>query len=228
MTNEPDWNILPDAEAVAQHACEQIIQKAERAIIERGIFRIVLAGGSTPERTYELLSAQVSGWSHWEVFFGDERCLPANHPDRNSSMAQMSLFDKVAINPVSIYPIPAELGALQAAAFYQGCLEQLPPFDVVLLGMGEDGHTASIFPGSSWQNKASVYDVSDSPKPPADRVTLSAQALGNTRKLLYLITGSSKSDAIKQWQSGIELPVNIIPAQFEAEVLIDKEAYSDG
>ena len=222
------WSKFENAQTVAQSACDQILILAASAIEQRGIFRIVLAGGSTPQLTYELLSQQDSDWANWVVYFGDERCLPADHADRNSVMAQHSLFNKVAIKPDQIHVMPTEMGAVKAAVFYQDCIKRATPFDLVLLGMGEDGHTASIFPGQAWQDKESVYDVHDAPKLPSDRVTLSARTLGNTRKLLYLITGASKAEAISKWLTGETLPVNSILAQFECEILIDEEAYPQG
>jgi len=220
------WTHLEHVQAVAQSACDRILAEAEAAISERNLFRIVLAGGSTPQMTYELLSQGASDWAKWEIYFGDERCLPAGHADLNSSMAKESLLERVPINPGNVYPIPCSLGAEQAAAQYIALIQAAMPFDMVLLGMGEDGHTASIFPDHHWQNKPPVYAVHGAPKPPAERVTLSAETLGNTRKLLYLITGVGKAEAISEWWKGKELPINSIPTQGDGEVLIDKEAGS--
>ncbi len=222
--SELKWTQFENAQEVAEAACDQILRQAEIAIKQRSIFRIVLAGGSTPQITYELLSQKDSDWSKWAIYFGDERCLPQSHADLNSTMAKKSLLDFVPVNPDRVYPVPTHLGAEQAADQYIGCIQQAMPFDMTLLGMGEDGHTASIFPGHCWQNKPSVYAVHDAPKPPGDRVTLSIEALGNTRKLLYLITGESKAGAVSEWLRGKSLPVNSIQAQAECEVLIDREA----
>lgn len=220
------WTRLRDAPAVAQSACDQILNQAEEAIRQRDSFRIVLAGGSTPQITYTLMSRRVSDWGKWEIYFGDERCLPQGHADLNSSMAKESLLDKVPVDPGRVHSIPAHLGADQAAARYLPCIQAAMPFDLVLLGMGEDGHTASIFPEHRWQNKPAVYAVYGAPKLPADRVTLSVEALGNTSKLLYLITGSGKADAVSNWWKGKELPINSIPARGDSEALIDEEAAS--
>lgn len=221
--NELKWTLLNSAQEVAAAASRQILQQAEIAIRQRGIYRIVLAGGSTPQMTYELLGKKQADWSNWAFYFGDERCLPAGHAELNSTMARQSLLDHVAVNTQQIHSIPAHLGAEQAADLYLDIIKPALPFDTVLLGMGEDGHTASIFPGQNWQNQPLVYPVHDAPKPPPDRVTLSKDALANTRKLLYLVTGAGKATAVKKWLQGESLPVNAIPLRADTEVLIDKQ-----
>ncbi len=221
---EITWTQLKSAQEVAEAACHQILQQAELAIRRSNTFRIVLAGGSTPQKTYELLSKADSDWSKWEIYFGDERCLTEGHTDLNSTMAMQSLLDIVPINPKQVFTIPIGLGAEKAAAKYISYIQQAMPFDMVLLGMGEDGHTASIFPGHCWLAKPLVYAVHNAPKPPDDRITLSIDAFANTRKLMYLVTGKNKADAVSKWIQKESLPVNSIKAQGECEVLIDKEA----
>ena len=218
------WTRLEAPGSVAQAACDQILQHADSAIRDRERFRIVLAGGSTPQLAYSLLSKQASDWSRWEVYFGDERCLPEGHEDLNFTMARRSLLDEVPIDPGRVYPIESHLGAEQAADRYRRRIRQAMPFDMVLLGMGEDGHTASIFPGHPWQNQPPVYAVHNAPKPPPDRVTLSSDALGNARKLLYLVTGEGKAQAVSEWRHGKALPINSIETSADCEVLIDAKA----
>ncbi len=223
-TAEPKWTQLDTAEQVAEAACQQILKLAELAIQQRGIFRIVLAGGSTPQMSYELLSQQAADWSKWAFYFGDERCLPQGHADLNYVMAKQSLLDRVPVNSGQVYPIHSQHSAEQGAEQYIDCIQKAVPFDITLLGMGEDGHTASIFPGHNWQNKPVVYAVHDAPKPPGDRITLSIEALGNTRKLLVLITGENKANAVSKWQQGSSLPVNSIQPRADSEILIDQNA----
>jgi 6-phosphogluconolactonase len=131
--------VLVDAEAVAQRACEWLAAAAAVAIRERGVFRLVLAGGGTPQRAYDLLAVTAQDWDQWEIFWGDERCLPVDHQERNSRMS---------LPTARRFPIPAELGAVAAAVAYAQTISEKLPFDVVMLGMGEDGHTASLFPGN--------------------------------------------------------------------------------
>ena len=113
----------------------------------RGRFTIVLAGGNTPRGAYELLRAAPADWSDWQVYFGDERCTAADDAERNSRMAELAWLDHVAIPAGRIHEMPAELGPVEAAARYEEALVGVGRFDLVLLGIGEDGHTGSLFPG---------------------------------------------------------------------------------
>ena len=106
-----DWTLLEDAETVARTACGRILAAARDAIAERGRFSLVLAGGRTPARTYQLLAQEASDWAHWHLYFGDERCLPPDHPERNSLLAEQHLSAQVPIPGAQIHRIPAELGA---------------------------------------------------------------------------------------------------------------------
>lgn len=214
--------ILQNPEEVAVHACRIIIAAAEAAIRERRIFRIVLAGGSTPRRTYEMLAGMVQEWDAWEIFWSDERCLPADHPDRNSRLAQDVWLARVAIPASRIHPIPAELGAVRAAAEYSTLLGDRQPFDLVLLGMGEDGHTASLF-STDGEQVAPVIAVHGAPKPPGERVSLNFQTLRACRKQLVLITGTEKASALRAWQQGKKLPI-ADAVRNDADLLADSEA----
>ncbi|MCB1876826.1 MAG: 6-phosphogluconolactonase [Chromatiales bacterium] len=209
---------------MAETAAERIMAAAERAIAERGRFRIVLAGGTTPRMTFEHLSRAESLWSEWEVYFGDERCLPAEHPERNSRMAQEALLGRVPIPAEHCFPIPAERGAEAAARSYAGVVDTARPFDLVMLGMGEDGHTASLFPGQMPVGDAAVVAVHDAPKPPSDRVSLSVSALADCRELLILVTGEGKHPAVSAWRTGEALPIAQVAGRDTAEVLIDRAA----
>ncbi len=219
------WTQFDNADAVAEAACERILKLANDAIEVRGIFRLVLAGGSTPEKAYQLLAQAPSNWDKWEIYFGDERCLPVDDPERNSVMAARCLTSKVAIPAQQCHAIPSELGPEQAALAYSNIVAAAVPFDLVLLGMGEDGHTASLFPGHTHDLEQWTHPVFGAPKPPPERVSLSAKALGQTRNLLYLITGQSKVEAVQAWRKGDALPVSSISTEI-GEVLIDKAAYA--
>jgi len=198
--------ILPNSEDVAAHAGRIVIAEAEAAIRERQVFRIVLAGGSTPRRTYEMLAGMVQDWSAWEIFWSDERCLPADDAERNSRMAHDVWLSRVAIPARQIHPIPAEHGAARAAAEYSTLVVDRQPFDLVLLGMGEDGHTASLF-STNGDHIAPVIAVHGAPKPPSERVSLNFQTLRACRLQLVLVTGAEKSAALLAWQQGAELPI---------------------
>jgi 6-phosphogluconolactonase len=226
MQNNSRWHTLETADQVAQAAFQQILDAADDAISDHGIFKLVLAGGSTPEKVYRLLAQADADWSNWYIYYGDERCLPAHHADRNSLMATQAFLEKVAIPDAQIFTIPAELGPEQAAKKYQQIVADALPFDMVLLGMGEDGHTASLFPGHQHREEELAHAIYNSPKPPPERVSISAKALSNTQQLIFLITGTNKQDAVKNWRSGQDLPVATIVPENPIDIYIDRDAYN--
>ncbi len=186
-----------------------LLRAAQEAIAQRGAFHLVLAGGGTPQRVHRALRLADADWSRWHIWFGDERCLPPRHPERNSRMAADAWLDHVAIPPRQVHAIPAELGATEAAAAYARTLAGVAEFDLVVLGLGEDGHTASLFPGHDWGEgdaAADVLAVFDAPKPPPQRVSLSARRLGMARQVVFLAVGESKSAALAAWRDGQLIP----------------------
>jgi 6-phosphogluconolactonase len=169
-----------------------------------------------------MLAGMVQDWSAWEIFWSDERCLPAEHPDRNSCMAHEVWLSRVAIPAGQIHAIPAELGATRAAAEYSALIVDRQPFDPVLLGMGQDGHTASLF-STSGDHIAPVIAVHGAPKPPSERVSLNFQTLRTSRKQLVLVTGADKSAALLAWQQDARLPI-AHAVRSDACLLADAEA----
>lgn len=217
------WHLLPSADAIAATTAERILTSAAQAIAERGHFRIVLAGGRTPQATYQKLAQSEADWAHWLIYYGDERCLPVNDPQRNSTMAATAWLDHVPVPPHQVFPIEAEQGAAIAAQRYRDVVMSAIPFDVVLLGMGEDGHTASLFPGQRPADDAWVVAIADAPKPPPDRVSLTAKALTRTRECIVLITGQGKAAAVRQWRDGKALPIARATA-CGADIFLDRAA----
>ena len=218
------WHVFDDPDAVAAETVQRILQSATRAIAARKLFRIVLAGGHTPELAYRLLVGADTDWSCWEVYFGDERCLPVDDAERNSLMAARAWLDSVAIPAANVHPIPAELGAEATAGAYESVVKSALPFDLVLLGIGEDGHTGSLFPGQQHPAEQWVHAVHNAPKPPPDRVSLSVRALSAARAVLILATGTGKRAAIQAWQAGEPLPVAEIGGPAPVDVLLDRAA----
>ena len=218
------WHCFSDADVVAEQALMRIIHASQQAIAGRDRFSIVLAGGSTPERVYQRLKECDTDWSCWHVWFGDERCLPVDHPERNSVMARHAWLDHVPIPAEQIYPIPAELGPQQAAEVYERLIRSVKPFDMVLLGIGEDGHTASLFPGQTHPGDRLVVPVFDAPKPPPERVSLTATALSDTRELCVLVTGKAKRSAVRKWRQGDDLPIAQLSCDAGIDVLLDEPA----
>jgi len=218
------WCVLEDAGAVAAAACTYLSRCAARAIAVRGRFRLVLAGGRTPEAAYRLLAASDQRWSAWEIWFGDERCLPPDHPERNSVMAARAWLDLVPIPRAQIHPIRAELGAGPAARDYAPGVRAAAPFDLVVLGLGEDGHTASLFPGRRPDPRAWVVPVHGAPKPPPDRVSLGPRALGAAHRILVLATGATKREAVLAWRQGRALPIALVTGGRPTLALLDRAA----
>lgn len=225
MQNNSRWHYLETAEQVAEAACQQILNAAKSAISNRGKFKLVLAGGTTPEKVYQLLAASGADWANWYVYYGDERCLPADHPERNSALASRALLDKVAIPESHIYTIPSEIGPELAADRYKVAVAKAGTFDMVLLGVGEDGHTASLFPGHQHPANELTHPVYNSPKPPSERVSISAKALSNAREVIFLVTGANKQEIVKQWRSGADLPVATIVPENPVDIYIDSDAF---
>jgi 6-phosphogluconolactonase len=201
-----DTRRLADGAALATEACRLIVDAALEAIATRGIFRLVLAGGSTPGRAYQRLATARQDWAAWAIFWGDERCLPAEHPGRNSALAQQAWLAHVPIPAERVHVIPAELGAAPAAAAYARTIAEQLPFDLVLLGMGEDGHTASLFPGSAGA-AGPVIAVHGAAKAPAERVSLNYASLRACRRQLILVSGAGKAAALAAWRHGDPLPI---------------------
>lgn len=164
----------------------------------------VLAGGSTPTAAYHVLALDYKDaidWSKVIVLIGDERCVPLAHPDSN--WGQISGFlDGLGISDENRLVPLADAGPEAAAEAYEQVIFQMPHFDVVWLGVGEDGHTLSLFPGRTMQKGRLVAPVHDSPKPPADRITLTYEALAKTGQAYVLATGANKAEAVTQALSG--------------------------
>jgi 6-phosphogluconolactonase len=218
------WHAMPDERALQQAAYETVLNCAAHAILQRGRFCLVLSGGDTPRSLYTALRAAQTDWSAWHIYFGDERCLPATDAARNSRMAAKAWLDYVPIPVFQLHPIPAELGAQQAARLYAETLKVVDTFDLVLLGLGEDGHTASLFPGHDWgtaPDAPNVLAVLDAAKPPSQRVTLSAARLSRARKVIFLVSGESKRQAVADWRLGKDIPARAIMPTVGVDVLVE-------
>jgi 6-phosphogluconolactonase len=216
--------LFEDQAAVAEATANAVLDSARAAIARHGRFRLCLAGGTTPAAAYERLRDADADWTRWWIYHGDERCVPQDDAQRNSLAADTSWLAQVPIPREQVFPIPAELGAEEGALEYQKVVESALPFDLVLLGIGEDGHTASLFPGRAVPDEGLVMPVHESPKPPPDRVSLTPAALADCRKMLILVTGVGKAEAIERWRSGEALPVAQVAAAAPSTVYIDRAA----
>jgi 6-phosphogluconolactonase len=209
-----NFTILDSAEDVAAAAAMEI-----SAALRKGARTLVLAGGTTPQRSYELLSKMEIEWGRVSILFGDERCVPPDHPDSNYRMAREALLDRVS--PATVYRMPAELGPDEGAELYSQVVKAVTPLDLVILGVGEDGHTASLFPGHpALRAPGLVVGIRDSPKPPPERVTLTLSVLQSARSVIILATGAGKADAVARAKRH-EVPSGMIAG---ARWLIDRAA----
>ena len=204
------WQSFESQASLDQAAMEKVIALAESSIKTRGQFHIVLAGGSTPKNVYTLLKNIKTDWHKWQIYFGDERCLDADHQDRNSTMVFAAWLNHIDIPVQNIHTIPAELGPEEGAHVYNQTLSQVGDFDLVLLGLGEDAHTASLFPGHSWDNNLDALAVFDAPKPPPLRISMSPARLSRSKSVLFLVSGKEKQTAINQWKAGDLIPASTV------------------
>jgi 6-phosphogluconolactonase len=224
------WIAVADGAALRSAARDRIVEAASRALASRGIFIICLSGGNTPRDVYRMLREVSTDWPRWHVYFGDERCLPSDDPARNSRMAAEALLDHVAIPRSQVHVIPAERGAAQAALDYAQVLEGVGDFDLALLGLGEDGHTASLFPGhdrGAAPGSADVLAVTGAPKPPPDRVTLSAARLSRAREVVFLVEGEGKRGAIARWRNRDDIPARAVNPPGGVDVLVESTLVDD-
>ncbi|MGB1140901.1 MAG: 6-phosphogluconolactonase [Halioglobus sp.] len=207
MPDAIDYRQVADTEQAAQAALDIVLTAAAAAISARGRFVLALSGGRTPGQLYRLLADTDQDWERWHLVYGDERCLPLGHVERTATMVSQHWLDPVGF-PKENHHVPAvELGAVVAAEKYSETLLPLLPLDLALLGMGEDGHTASLFPGHSHPDLA-VVPVFDAPKPPPERISLGYETLRSARSTCVLVTGNGKQQALRQWLAGQgELPV---------------------
>lgn len=222
------WHVYPAAGELYLAAAESIARAANRAIEEGGEFSVVLTGGNTAREVYRLLPRIDTDWSAWRVFWGDERCVPRDHPERNSLMAQELWLDRVPLEWRHIFPIPAELGPDRGAEEYAALLQGRDEFDLVLLGLGEDGHAASLFPGRDWgrdKKGPAALPVRDAPKAPPERVSLSAWRLSLAMRAMFLVTGEGKRGAVAAWRGGENIPAAAITPLEGVDVLVEKACF---
>lgn len=213
-----DWGkhgtvtVFPNEGSVARGAARWLAQRITDTLKRQENFHLVLAGGSTPALCYRWLSQEYLDWTHVVLSLGDERCLPVGHAERNDTLVQRHLLQGDA-KAAHFIRMPAELGAVQGAAAYQSRWLRLPTIDVAMLGLGEDGHTASLFPGNpALDDPHPVVAVGHAPKPPADRLSLGLSTLQQARERLFLVTGERKQAALDLLQHATSVPATAVGA----------------
>src|ERR1700739_1702561 len=212
MTTSPQIRGFEDPPALFHAAAEEFAEQSQKAIRSRGRFTVSLSGGSTPKALYSLLSTKLTlPWDRVFFFFGDERHVPPDDPESNYRMAREALLAKAPIPAQNVFRVPAENpNAAQAAQAYEKTLRQFfspattfPRFDLILLGMGPDGHTASLFPGGTALQERSRWVVSDwVEKFKTERITLTLPVLNNAGVVMFLAAGEDKAETLKEVLEG--------------------------
>lgn len=227
--------ILPDAGQLITAATEHFVATARNAIAKRGVFYLALAGGSTPKGLYEKLATepycQQIDWARVQLFFGDERCVPADHDDSNYKMARLAMLDKLPIPAANIHRVPTEAGdASVIAEEYAKTLQQVmqgAAFDLVLLGLGPDGHIASLFPGTPALTVTDTLTTSLYVEKFASwRVTLTYPVINAARQVIVFIAGEAKADIVRDINNNAVsgLPVQQLAPQGEYYWFMDQAA----
>jgi 6-phosphogluconolactonase len=190
--------IVCDSKDLPARAAERIASELAKAVAARGRASLALAGGTTPKATYEALAGLPLDWSTIDIFFGDERCVPAEHADSNYRMAKAALFDRIAIPEERVHRMQGELADREAAA--RAYEAQLPDrIDVMVLGIGEDAHTASLFPGAAaLREKVRKVLPVTGPKPPPERLSLTPPVLTAARLCVVLGSGAGKAEPVRR------------------------------
>ncbi|NOX08731.1 MAG: 6-phosphogluconolactonase [Gammaproteobacteria bacterium] len=203
------WNRFDDADQLAQEAAWFIADRIEEILASRPLCHIALPGGSTPAQCLRYLAEKSLEWARIHWYLTDERCYPPGHPERNDQMLDENLWSLINADSSTIHRIPAELGPEQAALQYAEEIAAINALDIVVLGMGEDGHTASLFPRNPALNEhALVVPVDDAPKPPSQRVSLGMNALHDASFRIVLAAGEGKAEALDRVRKKIALPIS--------------------
>lgn len=218
--------VLPDLEALSREAAEMFLKLSEQYIARNGRFAVAVSGGCTPIRLYELLSSELYNrkieWHKVHVFWADERFVPHDNPESNYRVLQENLLSKISLPAENIHPVRTDVSSISTSAkiyekeirqFLGSSRSKLAAFDLVLLGMGEDGHTASLFPGSQILKEKNrlVVPVSDQ-KHEYPRVTLTLTAINKARNIVFLISGRQKASAVKKvvYDKDVTLPASLV------------------
>jgi 6-phosphogluconolactonase len=225
---------LPDAEAVARRAAGDIARLIEQAREHRGVAHVALSGGGTPRRTYELLAETLGDWTGVEIWFADERCVPPEDEQSNYLLAANALLEPASIPDERVHRMLGERGPDEGAQLYEQELRSAlgggpgPMLDLAILGIGPEGHVASLFPDADALRAGEgqlCVGVSDSPKPPPRRITLTLPVLRATRRCLVIATGLEKTGAISAMLGDPteRVPASLLPRE-RLSVIVDDDA----
>lgn len=247
MSAAPEIRIMTDRLELADEAAELFVWLGEQAMAASGRFRVALSGGTTPKGLYAALASPdlctKLAWPHLVFYFSDERCVPPDHPDSNFGMANETLFRPLKIQPEQVFRMAGEDNRPERAALqyeellrkeFQAPAQPWPSFDLVLLGLGEDGHTASLFPGTqALDERERLVVATTAPQGVKNRITLTAPVINNARAIVFLVSGSSKANAVRlvlddPGQSDRRIPARLIrPETGRLIWLLDRTAASE-
>lgn len=239
-----NYYVEPDAAALAEHAARHFAEMAEEAVAARGVARIAISGGSTPKAAFQLLAdpnrpwRERVPWGQLELYWVDERCVPPDHPDSNYRMTREALLDHVPLRPEQVHRMEGELDPEAAAARYESDLRnsfrlegaESPRFDLIALGMGDDGHTASLFPGTgALHEMGRLVTANHVPQKDTWRITLTWPVINHAESVFFLIGGKDKAEVLKQVLIGARdperLPSQLIwPTSGILTLILDKAA----
>lgn len=231
-----ELRIFREDTALFAAAADEVLRVARSALADRGRCDLALAGGSTPRRLYSLVAARAAelDWSRVHFFFGDERCVPPHHAESNYRMARETLLSAPALAAAHVHRIHAELPPAEAAAQYEQEMRahfdvELPRFDLVLLGMGPDGHTASLFPGTPALAEQQRWVVANwVANFGASRLTLTYPVLNNAAEVMFLVIGAEKRAALRQiFRDHQPLPAAAVQPSGKLLWLLDPAAAAD-
>jgi 6-phosphogluconolactonase len=210
MFDKNKFTIFSNELELASELCKYIEKRIYEVISERGYCNIIIPGGTSPRLLFKNLSQLSLPWSLIRFFLSDERCLPLNHEQRNDRVFNnyfLSCVDSKSI----FFNIPAELGQVEGVKCYESVLNKNSLMDIVILGIGEDGHIASLFPNNkALKSKKSCVEVSNAPKPPKNRISIGLDVIKNASERIILVIGSSKIDALMDQSSYKSKPVSMI------------------
>jgi len=241
MTGVPRVRVFPSFGELVQATAEEMVGTINRAIAARGISFVALSGGETPRPVYDLLGSQSQGtlveWEYVHVLFADERAVAPDNPQSNFGMVNRALFSRIALPPENIHRISGENDPLTAAGDYEKLVKNLTAggdlrFDLVLLGLGDDGHTASLFPGTdAITAQGSLVRAVFVPKLDSWRITLTLECINNARKVMFLVSGERKATVVEKIvgaaRPSAELPGSLVnPRDGEVVWMMDEEAAS--
>lgn len=238
MRKSGDLRVFQSPQDLARGLADAFVSSAQDAIEKRGSFAVALAGGTTPKAAYALLGGEPYssrvGWPRVQIFFGDERCVPPGDADSNYNMARTAFLSSVAIPPDNVHRIRGEDDPSEAAAGYAETLIAFlgddPRFDLIVLGMGPDGHTASLFPGSDPRtDEAQLVRAVWVEKMQTHRITLTPAVINRARRVIIATEGSAKAGMLRTVRGNVYDPVRypvqiVAPGSGDLEWYVDREA----